>query len=506
MYSLLNDGMIGAQLERLDDPVYLTLPDIIKELRHEQLLSFTGLTPLQKRPWHMFLAQLDALVQLKGKGNTIEERLLSLTDGNTHAWKLVASDDEPAFLQPAFTYSSASITPQGSDYLTRGYVSKDFDVKKNLAGLTPEQAIFGLVEVQTCASYAGGGNYGISRMYSGFGTRTFVTATPTLHRSKWHNRDVRMLRRVQDTIDLPKDGTMLLWTKPWDGTESTGLDPYTLHPLFIEVCRLIRLTKDLGVRTKSTTSQRILCEDEDEVTRGLLSPIWGPINMANSKGPTAYNPGGSAPFSYRNMPKLIFGTNGDIMPSKAYDFKDGGDKKYIVCSVLCGGQCKTSGYHERIIEVPASNNGIFHGGAAKDRLRAESQGRLTQASQVNKILREALYCLLGMQSQEEESEISRAMNTEDFQVAVDKIFFEDLWSAGGGNEKARKAWIKRVIETAVDIYMSAEETATGAQKWRQLSKARGLLNGSLTKHFDYYVQFDAPRSERVREFAKVPAS
>ena len=95
----------------------------------------------------------------------------------------------------------------------------------------------------------------------------------------------------------------LLWTVPWDGQESMPLS--RLHPLFVEICRRVRL-----VRREENLFARIANSDHSRVDakhlHGDLADPWAPIERSDS--PRALSITAEA-LSYRRMNELLFGSS-----------------------------------------------------------------------------------------------------------------------------------------------------------------------------------------------------
>ena len=80
-------------------------------------------------------------------------------------------------------------------------------------------------------------------------------------------------------------GIALLWTEPWDGAASERILPDQLDPLYIEVCRRVRLRSKSGgsmyaVRT-SSKSVRI----ESKSLNGMMGDPWTPIDPEEQQVP-----------------------------------------------------------------------------------------------------------------------------------------------------------------------------------------------------------------------------
>ena len=165
-------------------------------------------------------------------------------------WQLVVDDiTRPAFMQPPASsedkltdYKSSVETPDELDMLV---TSKNHDVKSTVAVASEyDDLILALISLQTSEGFSGAGNYGVSRMNGGLGSRPAFSVTPSTRFGIHVRRDiVVLLERRDDLLDnapMREEGADLLWTLPWDGTKVESLLLNDLDPLYIEVCRRIQ--------------------------------------------------------------------------------------------------------------------------------------------------------------------------------------------------------------------------------------------------------------------------
>lgn len=484
MHSILDTPTFTTQLKDMAEPQKLTLPEVFEHLREENVSSFTKLTKMQESAWHFFLAQLGALMHLKGEEATVREGLLSLTDGDDTPWHLIVPDRKiPAFMQPPETLSADNLYKDGKtetlDEIAVVSRAKHHELKQGKSKESaPEVFAYTLIESQTSDGFMGRGNYGISRMYSGTGARCMVTTTPSLDPGAWHNRDVEMLLASIDELSqyTDKEGHALLWTLPWDGAKDEALDPSTVHPLMIEVCRRYRLTESWSILKQTTKSKRIFTDKDDAAYYGLLSPIWSPVKLNNP--PHVFNPGQN-PFSYSKIGNVLWGTGGTYKPSPSFTFKDGSAARTIVCRALNRGQGKSEGYYERYIDAPAKAKNFFDFGAATDKIREESRTRVEEAGVIAVKLRHALSILFNDPP---------PSFTARYDAEVDQRFFDRIWDVDatlGDREELRVFWQDLLKGIAKDIFSEAEDvaSASGARKWRLTIKARRIFHSGLNKAF-----------------------
>ena len=279
--------------------VKASLPAVYAALMREgdAVEAFPALRPHQRHAWHAFLVQLGTMTMHRAgltepPKDTDEWRSLlrRLTPDylDDEPWQLVVDDlTRPAFMQPPARskerekdYKTAVTTPDELDMLV---TSKIHDVKSVVATqASADDWIFALITLQTMEGFGGAGNYGISRMNGGLGSRSAFTLAPSERAGAHVWRDITALLeyrpRLLAEFPMADGGKRLLWTIPWDGTTAESLPASRLDPLYIEVCRRIRLRIRAdgtlyGIRT-SSKGARI----EGKDLKGRTGDPWVPVN------------------------------------------------------------------------------------------------------------------------------------------------------------------------------------------------------------------------------------
>ena len=185
--------------------VHSSLPAVFAALIRDEVDAFSALRPHQRHAWHAFLAQLGALAihraGLNGPPDSAGEwrrilRGLTPDFPGDEPWHLVVEDiTRPAFMQPPARsddklkeYKTPVLTPDSLDMLV---LSKNHDIKSAVAvQAEADDWIFALITLQTMEGYAGRGNYGISRMPSGYGNRPAFSITPSERHGLHIRRDI----------------------------------------------------------------------------------------------------------------------------------------------------------------------------------------------------------------------------------------------------------------------------------------------------------------------------
>ena len=182
----------------------------------------------------------------------------------------------------------------------------------------------------------------------------------------------------------------LLWTVPWNGQESMPLS--RLHPLFVEICRRIRLEcreEKLVAKRANSEHSRV----DAEHLHGDLADPWTPVERSDSPKALSITSEG---FSYRRMTELLFGSSKRSwwLPLLARSRgREGASALQIVGAGIARGQGKTEGFHRRVVDIPAKAVSLMESGDESTGARA--QERVRRAGEVQgKCLRAALIVLV----------------------------------------------------------------------------------------------------------------
>ena len=269
MLNLLTEPLIGI-IQPGEPRLAASLPEVQAALLADRVDAFPALRPHQRHAAHAFLVQLGAMAlhragleQPPADAAEWLELLRGLTPEwpGDEPWHLVVDDiTKPAFMQPPARsperekdYKAIVATPDELDMLV---TAKNHDLKSSIAAqANVDNWIFALVTLQTMEGYGGVGNHGIARMNGGLGNRPAFSLAPVGQNPGAHvRRDIIALLECRpellDNFPMIDGGIGLLWTLPWDGEAEEMLLADGLDPLFIEICRRIRLrhTLDAGLQ------------------------------------------------------------------------------------------------------------------------------------------------------------------------------------------------------------------------------------------------------------------
>ncbi len=468
---------------------------VLAALSRGEADHFPGLRPHQREPWHAFCVQVAAMALIRAGERElpdVEEDWRRLLIGLTpdwpegEAWSLVVDDwTRPALLQPPVKqpsdvqdYKNRVITPDALDMLV---TAKNHDVKQGrMVHAREEDWLFALVTLQTYEGFLGAGNYGISRMNGGFASRMSLGVRPLGGVSAAFRRDVRRLVATAAGEPDRRSGLPLLWLPPWDGTESLSFG--ALDPLYVDICRRVRLVRDgerLTARTAGSKAARVAAAE----LKGRTGDPWAPIKGDGSASvtPTA------AGFGYRQITRLLDPeeTHRPVLAQPAED--DDREGLGLVATALVRGQGKTEGWHRRAIAFSRST-GTRWKQEFLDQMGRIAKRRAEDAGKAKGALRRALFSLMQggpdqIRLDDVSSERKAGPWTGRFDVEVDRIFFDDsFWAEVDEEDGAhRQPWRKRLRDIACEVFDEAAEAAprTDVRRTRARVRARRLLDGQL---------------------------
>ncbi|TDX31387.1 hypothetical protein [Rhodovulum visakhapatnamense] len=426
-HDLLRDPLIRT------DRAWHSLPGLMAAMERGEVAGFPALRPHQRPAWHMFLVQLAVLAL-----DASDERALPDTEDRWRAafraltpefaddapWHLVGRDRScPAFLQPpdpgGLKWSFVA-TPDALDMLI---TSRNHDLKREIAfEAAPQDWLFALVSLQTMEGFGGAGNYGIARMNGGSSSRAMLTLAPAragsaeIDPSAWWARDVRRLRAGREGLV----GKALLWLDPWP--DGRSLDLHALDPLFIEVCRRIRLTLHDGrMAAERSTSKgpRVAAKE----ARGNTGDPWAPIHLTESKSLTL----GERDWTHELLVELIYGGEWQVPVLARPDPQEEAAPMLLVAEAVSRGNSKTDGFRSRIVPVPKAMVGHMLGARPRDL----AEGILEDIAAVDQALRNglALAAAEGDRDKVGKAHYARTRPArEALRREADRTFFAELWT------------------------------------------------------------------------------
>lgn len=511
--NVLCDGLISVQTR--DGTQKLSLPGALAALLRDEVLDFPALRPHQRHPWHAFLCQLAVMAaeaaglaelpQDMGEGRW-RDLLRGLTPGfpKDEPWRLVVPDlSRPAFLQPPVPegslagFTGADKADKSSPFSLDVLVTSKEHGEKDRDGCaaTLEDWLIGLVMLQTFSGFLGQGNYGAARQNGGFAARPGVSLVFSPRPGPRFARDCRVLLSGLDGLRTPgvypqADGKGLLWIEPWGGSKDEALPLQKLHPLFIEVCRRVRLVgeQEEAVRfaAKGTKAARVAATDYN----GAVGDPWIPVSTEGGEQ-KAWN---SAPH-YSKIYPILF-ERSRFAPALLQQFhpSDPMGDAVALFRVFKRKQGGSDGYFERLVTIPAPCRRFCAQDVNTAAKVAQEMEAMAHAARV-KCLRPALVLLMqgakdSPDFQQPETAQWATCLAEGFDRCVDSEFFPMLWrclDALAQKEDAQADltdWREFLIQEARAAFEAAVKAAPLASslRWRAVARADLKLETCLKKH------------------------
>lgn len=505
MFNILCDRLV--RIRKLDNTISVaSLPEVYAALLANNIDAFPALRPHQRHAWHSFLVQL-AVIALHRADKTEppsdrdawEDLLRELTRkfADDEPWTLIVEDvAKPAFFQPPARtadklteYRNYVATPDELDMLV---TSKNHDLKSAVGSQTHmDDWIFSLITLQTMEGFAGAGNYGISRMNGGLGSRPAFTLAPTGGIGAHVKRDITALLKHRQTLladhFMIDRGAALLWIRPWDGTTAEAFPINELDPFYVEVCRRVRLCvgengKIHGIRAVSKAA-RI----EAKAMKGRLGDPWVPIDKKENKSLTLAANG----FTYKRIVDYLNHAEWEwpALLRLTPEEESSSESMQLVARGMVRGQGKTEGYYERIVPLKTQTARFFGTNLDAPDLHKMAKRRIDRVAIVQGILRHAIATFAARgESRDIGSEHRSLARTWSNQLdeIVDDRFFEDLQDEFEAHESEREKhhddWLRNfVIAKARGILRSAEDTlpCPAIHRYRARVAADGLFEGRL---------------------------
>lgn len=248
---------------------------------------------------------------------------------------------------------------------------------------------------------------------------------------------------AEDTGYYQHDGLPLVWLEPWDKEE--GIDLADLDPLFVEICRRVRLARDadgtLLALGRPSDCARVAVSKE---TKGNLGDPWTPI--ADHAALTV----AAAGFDYRLLYRLL-ATDEFERPASLKPLVDDPEDLWLHAAVLVRGQGKTEDLHERWERVPKDQGAWEKAGAIGEQMIKDGRAAKTALH---------LGVVSFLQGGPERADLRDNRGDpylERFEQAVDAIFLPHLFArvrAGRGSETDR-AWNDDLVAAVTRVFNAA---------------------------------------------------
>lgn len=499
------------------------LPELLAAMSANEVRDFPALRPHQRHPWHAFLVQLGAIAlhhaqQSQPWHSAADWRaaLLALTpnDPDGAPWCLVAPADRSALLQapvPGENPSTWNNLLHAADALDMLVTSKNHDLKAARARhAQADDWLFALLSLQTQEGFLGAGNYGISRMNGGFASRPGVgVAAVGAWGLRWQS-DVASLLQQRERIAseyglAPTGGHALLWLLPWSGTDALALQ--ALDPLYIEICRRVRLAAPQGRIQAHVTGSKVARIAAKE-SNGVTGDAWTPIETAKAKALTLSRNG----FDYKLMSELIAGDGYTLGAAWRLDGWPQNTPLQAIAQATVRGQGKTEGYHERRVPISPKLRRLLTSGQ-RPLVANLAKKRIQAIADMRKLLWISLSLLFanGENDSGNDAISQRASRfAQPFEQHEDTRFFDDLAhhveAEGAQQETVYLQWLLGLAERAEAVLQHAFVAGprSGMQRYKAqsaaLSRFHAGLRGGKKPPFPELVSHYAQQRAAARSF------
>ena len=310
-------------------------------------------------------------------------------------------------------------------------------------------------------------------------------AAAAINLSRWWARDVRRLLARRDGLR----GIALVWPEPWPEGQALSID--RLDPLFIEVCRRVRLAiQDDRLMAARGTSRKARIAAEE--SRGVISDEadpWAPIIDDGETKKTVRL--GERDFTYAFLFNLLNGRK----TLRPYLAQPGAEETFqpmaLVAEAFSRGQSKTDGFRSRIVPIPRGVVQTFFGPLAV----AVAETMFEDIKHIEDSLSGSLALVAAEGDFEKRKKINQSQSAQNklkktiseplsaFDRRVDQRFFPALCAhlqAEGrvARTEARRAFIRELCEEAETEF----ERALPAIPCVRLMRPRAELRGRRALH------------------------
>ena len=523
MHNILTDRLI--RMDKSDcTRVESSLPEVYAALMADRVEAFPALRPHQRHAWHAFLVQLGAMAMhragLSEPPETADEwrRIIRALTKSEHPedepWQMVVDDiTKPAFMQPPASstereadYKSTVATPDELDMLV---TSKNHDLKSAVAAqANVDDWVFALITLQTMEGFAGAGNYGISRMNGGLGSRPAFTLAPQGGQGAHVGRDiVALLESLPGFPDvrMTSGGAALLWTLPWNGMPAEALLINRLDPLYIEVCRRIRLISDADGQLQAIRTSSKAARIEGKDLKGRTGDPWTPVNVAREGLPLTLSAGG---FTYKRITDYLVDWEHPTLLRPTQSERRSSEPMRLIARAMVRGQGKTEGYYERTLPLRERTMQGFGRTGGVAGLGAIAKSRIEQIATMQRILSHAIQVFAAKGDRDKVGPEHRTLARpwlNRLDEIVDADFFETLQDEFETEESQRSGvrnqWLMNGANGVVDhahtlLHDAADSLPCPAiHRYKARVNANGLFEGRIRGNSGLPFLFDQETRE-----------
>lgn len=307
--------------------------------------------------------------------------------------------------------------------------------------------------------------------------------------SLWWQHDVRRLLETRSGLRSPA----LLWLESWPEGQSLALN--TLDPLFIEVCRRIRLNVRAGKLSgeRSTSKAARIAAKE---SKGNTGDPWAPLHVAEGKSLTL----GERDWTCELLVTLLFKGDGrewQVPPLARPSANEAETPLLLVAEAFARGNSKTDGFRSRVVPVPKAVVTEFLG----SRQVAVAEDLLQDIAAIDVALRDGLALVAAGGDREKVSKSHYArtgLARASLRRTADRLFFAELWKRLAAKSDAefgrlRLAFLEELAGVARREFRAACASIPCASIQRPRAEVRGAsrLEGRIGAAIEKFKQPEA---------------
>ena len=279
-----------------------------------------------------------------------------------------------------------------------------------------------------------------------------------------------------------------------DGTRVEALTLDKLDPLFIEICRLIRLRSDDGIYAIKATAK--YTRIEAKAMKGVVGDPWTPVSRKDNKSLTLAKDG----FTYKRVAEYLNEWEPPALLKQTRSERRSESNMALVARGMVRGQGKSEGYYERAITLRPRTLARL----GTQELGDIAKARIDDVGKVQRILRHAVsvFAAGGGDNIADEHRARANPWANRLDEIVDATFFDDLQREFEAPESDREAirneWLRNdeddsgVINHARKILQDATDSlpCNEIRRYKARTRAEGVFEGRIRGNDGFPELFD----------------
>ena len=515
MLDILTHPLITVQTKEIR--TRMNLPQVLEACVQDNVEDFPNLAAYQHHPWHAFLVQTAAQAMVNAgltrppaseeEWRTILRQLTQERFPSHEPWELLNQDmTKPAFMQPPVSRPELAApfrkkliaTPDGIDLTV---ASRNHDVKLDiLQEPEPDHWIFALISCQTSNGFSGPNLRRISRMNGSYANRHAFSITPSTRWGPHFQRDVTILATAHQGQQVED---LLLWTRDWDGRKEDQIPIDSLQPLplYVEICRRIRLSNDRNGRIHAMRATSASERIDDQGRKGKVEDPW---SLTQEDKATTISGAG---FDCQHICNYLDPAK-NILPllARHHPETDGDQPMHLVARTLIRDQGKTRGYHEATIPISNQTAAMLDLGTKQEELARVAQERIQTVSSLQFTLARAAFAYVHAKpppTKRADFPKSILKSAEQLEFAATQDFWTELQKELECPEPPaeRERWLQEnIVPKAIQALKNVQERSTTNRHTKY--RAIHLSNAIFFSHIRKLLREDEPTNQQQEEEAK----